>query len=168
MDSEKKQVRYDVDGADVLTATLRELINQYPGLDEGDEIAFSTLEKDSGKAMFPVSGSVIESDKEDILGHVTQICVYPFFVIYRAAGLNEDRKASVKEWLDNLGKWLERQPVRINNAEFKLDEYPKLTGNRKILSISRQSPGYLDTVNDNLSENWAIQISARYRNEFNK
>lgn len=168
MTEEQKQVRYDIDGYDIVTTALRELINQYPGLSDGDEITFSVLGEDSGKAMFPVSGAIIETEKEGITGHVNQVCLYPFYVIYRAGGLSENRKAAVKEWLDNLGKWLEKQPVAVSGENFVLDEYPPLTGNREFLSINRQTPAYLDSINDNKSEDWAIYISARYRNEFDR
>lgn len=168
MAEEQKQVRYDIDGYDVVTAALRELINQYPGISAGDEITFSVLGEDSGKAMFPVSGAIIETEKESITGHVTQVCLYPFYVIYRAGGLSENRKATVKEWLDNLGRWLEKLPIKISDTEYVLAEYPELTGDREFLSINRQSPGYLDNVNDNQSEDWVISISARYQNEFDR
>ena len=166
--AEEKQVKYDIDGYEAVTSALRELINQYPGLSEGDEIAFSTLGEDSGKAMFPVSGAMEETTTTNILGQVRQTCLYPFYVIYRAAGLSENRKASVKEWLDNLGKWLEQKKVLINGTEYQLGEYPPLTDGRKFLSINRQTPAYLDTVNENQSENWAIYISARYQYEYKK
>lgn len=164
--AEEKQVKYDVDGYDVITTALMELINQYPALQKGDEVTFSVLDEDSGKAMFPVGGAVIESEKRNIIGHVTEVCLYPFYVIYRAAGLTEKRKAAVKEWLDNLGKWLERKEIIVDGTAYKLSEYPPLTGSRKFLGISRQTPAYLDTVNENQSENWAIYISARYQNEY--
>lgn len=168
MAEEQKQVRYDIDGYDVVTAAIRDLVNNYPGIPPNDEITFSILGEDSGKAMFPVSGAIIETEKESITGHVSQVCLYPFYVIYRAGGLSEDRKAAVKEWLDNLGKWLERQIVTIGGEEYALTDYPTLTGERKFLSIDRQTPAYLDSTNDNKSENWAIYISARYRNEFDR
>lgn len=168
MTEEQKQVRYDIDGYDIVTTALRELINQYPGLSDVDEITFSTLNENDGKAMFPVSGAIIETEKESITGHVNQVCLYPFYVIYRQALLTENRKADIKEWLDTLGKWLEMQPVTINGENCTLSEYPPLTGNREFLSIDRQTPAYLDSTNDNKSENWAIYISARYRNEFDR
>lgn len=164
----QKQVRYDIDGYEIVTAAIRNLVNNYPGIPPDDEITFSVLGEDSGKAMFPVSGSVIETEKESITGHVVQTCLYPFYVIYRAGGLSEERKAAVKEWLDNLGKWLERQIVVIDDEEMALEDYPLLTRGREFLSIERQTPAYLDSVNDNKSENWAIYISARYRNEFDR
>ena len=166
--AEQKTVKYDIDGYEAVTSALRELLNQYPALSENDEITFATLGEDSGKAMFPVSSSVIETEKRSITGKVTEVCIYPFYVIYRASGLNENRKAKVKEWLDNLGKWLEQKKVLIDGEEYKLEEYPPLTDGRKFLSISRQTPAYLDTVNDNQSENWAIYISARYQYEYQK
>lgn len=166
MAENEKQVRYDLDGYEVITSALRELLNQYPGLPEGDEIAFSTLGAESGKAMYPITGAIIETERKDILGGVTQVCLYPFFVIYRASGLSEGRKAAVKEWLDNLGRWLERQTVNVNGSDYVLESYPPLTGRRAFLSIQRQTPAYLDNTQDNNAEDWAIHISARYRNEF--
>ena len=166
--AEEKTVKYDIDGYEAVTSALRELLNQYPGLSVGDEIAFSTLEEESGKAMFPISGAVVETEKTTITGKVTKVCLYPFYVIYRASGLNEKRKEKVKEWLDTLGKWLEQQTVIIDGEERRLEEYPPLTGGRKFLSVERQTPSYLDTVNENQSENWAIYISARYQYEYQK
>lgn len=166
--AEQSAVKYDVDGYDAVTSALRELLNQYPALSSSDEIAFASLGEDSGKAIFPISGAVIETEKRTITGKVTEVCLYPFYVIYRAAGLSENRKATVKEWLDNLGKWLEQKKVLINGMEYQLKELPPLTDGRKFLSISRQTPAYLDTVNENQSENWAIYISARYQYEYQK
>ena len=166
--AEQKQVKYDIDGYDTVTSALRELLNQYPGLGKNDEITFSTLGEDSGKAMFPTSGAEIETEKRSVTGKVTEVCLYPFYIIYRASGLNENRKARVKEWLDNLGKWLEQKKVLIDGKDYQLTELPPLTEERKFLSISRQTPAYLDTVNENQSENWAIYISARYQYEYRK
>lgn len=165
---EQKTVKYDIDGYEAVTSALRELLNQYPALSENDEIAFSTLGENSGKSMFPISGSVIESEKRSVTGKITEVCVYPFYVIYRAAGLSENRKASVKEWLDNLGKWLEQKKVLINGEEYQLGELPPLTDGREFLSISRQTPAYLDAITENQSEDWAIYISARYQYEYHK
>lgn len=163
---EKKEVQYDVDGYDVLTTALRVLLNQYPGLTAGDEITFSTLDEDGGKAMFPVSGAVIEEEATSVTGKVRQLCSYPFYVIYRAAGLSENRKAGVKEWLDTLGRWLEQQTVTVNGETYKLDELPALTGGRKLRHFQRRTPAHLDSMETNNAENWAIYITAQYENEF--
>ena len=166
MADEQKNITYDVEGYDVLTTAIRELVARYPGLSAGDEITFSVLGEDSGKALFPVSGAVIERERPSVTGKVRQVCNYPFYVIYRAAGLSENRKAAVKEWLDNLGRWLERQTVTIRGEAHTLDKYPTLTGGRKILRIERKTPAHLDSIEQNNAENWAIYITARYENEF--
>lgn len=163
----EKQITYDVDGYDVITDALLTLINQYPALD-GDVIKFSTLGNDSGKAMFPVSGAVVESEKENIIGHVTQVCLYPFYIIYRESGLTEESRAKVKEWLDNLGKWLEKREISISDKKYQLTEYPTLTGERKFLKISRQTPSYLADATENMAEDWAISITAQYQYEYDK
>lgn len=162
----EKTVKYDIDGYEAVTAALRELLNQYPGLVDGDEITFSSLSEDSGKAMFPSNGAVIESEQTFITGRKKEICLYPFYVVYRAAGLSEGRKASVKEWLDNLGKWLEKKTVLIGTEKYKLDSYPSLTDGRKLTEIKRNSPAYLDAVEENQSENWVIHITASYQFEY--
>ena len=166
--TEQKQIKYDVDGYEAVTSALRELLNQYPGLERGEEIAFSVLGETSGIGMFPVSGAVVETEKRSVTGKVTEVCLYPFYIIYRASGLNENRKARVKEWLDTLGKWLEQKKVLIDGEEYTLSELPPLTDGRKFLSISRQTPAYLDNANEDKTEDWAIYISARYQYEYQK
>lgn len=160
--------RYDVESFDIVTDALRELLNKYPGLNASDEIAFSMLNASSGIAMFPTQGAVIQSEDEDITGHVEQDCLYPFTIVYRAAGLSEQRKANVKEWLDNLGKWLEKQPIAIGTSFYKLDEYPALTGNRKFEEIKRTTPASLFQTSDDKVEDWVINIQAKYSNEFDR
>lgn len=168
MAEKEKVVKYDIDGFEAITPAIRSLLNEYPGLTDGDEIAFATLANDKGKAMFPVSGASIETEKTSVTGRVVQICLYPFFVIYRGSGLSESRKAVVKEWLDDLGKWLEKQPITVKGETYTITDYPELTGNRTILEIKRTSPAYLESVEANKAENWAISISVRYRNVYQK
>lgn len=164
----EKIVKYDIDGYEKVTTALTELLNQYPALDSGEEITFSVLEETSGIGMFPVSGAVVETEKRSVTGKVTEVCLYPFYIIYRASGLNENRKARVKEWLDTLGKWLEQKKVLIDGEEYTLSELPPLTDGRKFLSISRQTPAYFDNTNEDKAEDWAIYISARYQYEYQK
>lgn len=162
----EQNLTYDIDGYDVLTNALVDLVNLFPGLDKGDAIRFTFLDADGGKAFFASSGAVVMSKRESITGHVEQECSYPFSVIYRASGLSETRRARVKEWLDTLGRWLERQPVSIAGTEHKLTEYPALTGTRQFKEIARTTPAFLYEVHDNQAEDWMISIDARYKNEF--
>lgn len=159
------KIIYDLDGQEIITSALMDLLNKYPALDS-DEISYAVLGEAKGKAIFPTSGSAVREEIRDITGHVEQTCEYPFIVIYRAGGLSESRKEKVKEWLDNLGRWLERQPIIVGGYEYKLDEYPELTRGRKFKNISRVTTSYLDSINDSNVENWAINIVAVYTNEF--
>lgn len=166
--AEQKEVRYDLDGQNVVSNALMELINQYPGLLDGEHIQYATLGDSMGIALFPTSGSAIKTEKKDITGHVEQTCDYPFIVIYRASGLSESKKSKVKEWLDNLGRWLEKQTIIVDEIEYTLDNYPALTMGREFKTIQRVSPSYLDSINEDKAENWAINITATYKNEFDR
>lgn len=157
---------YDIDGYEYITTALLSLLNNYPGLLEGDSIKFGNPDEDNGKAMIPVSGGIIVSEKKDIMGTVTQVCNYPFYVVYRSGAMSDHMQINTKEWLDNLGRWLERQSINIDNVKYKLTGYPDLTGNRKIKRIERQSPAFLETYQDGQIENWSIFISAEYENVF--
>jgi len=161
-------VRSDVEGYEQITEALKTLINQFPGLATGETFKFSTLDDSDDKAIFPTSGAIITSERESITGHMFQICQYPFNVIYRASGLKQRYKINVKEWLDSLGRWLEKQKITINNTEYVLTDYPKLSGTRKIRMISRQSPSYLMAVNEDKSEDWMMSMQIVYWNEYDK
>lgn len=155
MDEKKKEIKYDLESYEALTNALRELVNQYPGLEEGEHIAFATLDEAGGIAMYPGAEAIIEDERRSVTGKVRQTCRYPFYVVYRAGGLSENNKAATKEWLDALACWLEQ--VR---------SYPTLTGGRRLLGISILSPGYLYSVDESKTETWAVELAARYEKEF--
>lgn len=160
--------QFDIDSYNVVTTALLELLNDYPLLQHGDEIKFSTLSEDGGIAMFPVSGAVIQTERTDIVGNVTQTCLYPFYLYYRASGLSASRKAAVKEWLDSFGRWLERQPITDGATTYQLESYPALTDGREFTSIARQTPAFKDDTNESQSEDWVIYISAQYQRHFKR
>lgn len=89
-----------------------------------------------------------------------------FCVVYRAGQLNESRRAAVKEWLDTLGRYLEMQPVSIGGIEYRLVAYPILTGTRRITKIGRTAPAVQSAENENGTEDWLIQLSVTYNNDF--
>lgn len=163
------QTMVDVDGAEAVSKVLLALLNTFPGLENGKKILFSTLSETSGIGFYPTSGAALLSNKEDITGHVKQVCSYPFSIIYRAAPKAESQKIRIKEFLDALGKWLELQPVVINNQTHKLANYPDISSeNRVIKSISRTNPAHLNaTYNDGI-EDWIISATLKYENEYNK
>ena len=158
----------DVDGDEAVSKVLIALLNEFPGLG-GRVIQFSTLSETSGIGFFPTSGAAIMSSTEDITGHVKQMCLYPFNIIYRAAPRTENQRIRIKEFLDGIGKWLELQPVTIGEAQYKLTAYPALSsGNRVIKSINRTNPGHLSASYNDGIEDWIISATLRYENEFNK
>lgn len=158
----------DIDGSEAVSKVLLELLNQFPGLD-GKSIMFSTLSQTSGIGFFPTSGAALLTNKEDVTGHVKQVCQYPFNVVYRAAPKSEVQRIRIKELLDALGKWLEQQPVTLNDESYQLTSYPALpSGNRVIKSISRTNPAHLNAAYQDGIEDWIISLTLRYENEFDK
>ena len=163
----EKQYAIDIDGTEIVSTALMALLNRFPGLD-GKEITFSTLSDTAGIGFFPTSGAVILSDKEDVTGHVRQVCMYPFSVVYRAAPKTETQKLRIKELLDAIGKWLERQPVVIKGEMYQLEKYPDLGKGREIKSISRKNPGHLNGTYQDGVEDWAIAATLQYEVEFDR
>ena len=167
----------DVQSYDIITNAIMDLLNTYAAL-YGKSVSFSDLDADYGYTMYPSSGAVIVSQIHDILGHTTQNCQYNFNVMYHVGSLREHQKITAKEWLDRLGRWLEKQPITVeetvtNNGTtttqevvYTLSEYPALTGNRKFTEIQRTSPATLTGIESNGVEQWSIGITARYVNEF--
>lgn len=163
----ERQYKQDVDGFENVTPALMDMVNHYPGLESGERFDFSTVLVEDGMSVIASSGSFIVNETESITGHVKQMCAYPFMIVYRASGLSQKRKIAVKEWMDTLAKWLTRQEVNIGGELHQL-EWPVLTGDRKITNIERQSPSYLGSVNDDMSENWVMELVIHYRNEFDR
>ena len=158
----------DAGAYDHLTDVIVDLVNEYPGLDQDDEIRFSVLDLLSGKALFPSSAPVITYERTSITDHVVQECQYAFSIVYRAAGISEPRKVTVKEWLEDLGRWLEGQTITVNDVEYKLEKLPELTDGRELRRFSRTSPAYLYTIQNIQSVDWTINITAYYHNEFDR
>lgn len=155
---EQKILRYDydtlsADGSDNLTKTLMELLNSYPELD--GEIEFQLLDTTKGKAMFPNPSVAILTENESVTGHVSQTCAYAFTVVYRTR-TTATSKEKIKEWLDNLGRWLEHI------------EYPALAGDMKFEKIARTSQSYLYGETTDKAQDWAISLQATYKNEFDR
>lgn len=160
-----KQQKFDIDGEETLSRTLVDLLNTFPGKN-GRKVCFSTLGNDAGIGFFPLSGAVVTREEKDITGTVYQTCQYPFCLIYRAAPKSEIAKLRIKEFLDTVGKWLERQPVTVDGKQFLLENYPELEGNRKIKSVARTTPAYLDSATNDGIEDWSVSVTCTYTNQF--
>lgn len=159
----------DIDGTEAVTPVLHDLLNSFPGWTNGEKVEFSTLGETSGVAFYATSGAVLDRHTEDVTGHVVQVCSYPFTVICRVALKTDAQRTRMKELLDALGRWLEQQPVTVNGTTYKLPQYPDLSaGNRKITSIRRVTPAFLNNVYQDKMEDWALSARLTYENEFER
>lgn len=164
----EKVIGIDIDGYDIITDAIKDLLNEYPKLKKDQNITFGNLGDTSGITMVPTSGSLIYAEKDDVTGKTTQECAYQFLVIYRGTGLSEKRKINIKEWLDDLGKWLGKEKIKDGIQEYKLKQYPMLEGGRTFKSIKSMSQSYPSAENESGTEDWEILIQALYINEFYK
>ena len=159
----------DVDGTEAVTPVLQKLLKDFPGFSSDQKVEFSDLSETAGITFYATDGAVLLLDREDITGHVTQRCVYPFMVKYRVAVKTGAQRTKIKELLDALGRWLERQSITLNGTEHRLDRYPELSsGNRKITAISRTSPAFLFAASQDGTEDWALSARLTYDNEFDR
>lgn len=166
MDEKKSEIKYDMEGFSAVTEAVRALVNRFPGLEAGESVAFATLSERGGMALYPGDGAVIDQERRSVTGRVRQVCRYPFVVLYRSGGLTEARRATAKERLDALGRWLGRQSVVLDGQVQRLAEYPALTGGRRFLDFSFQAPAYLHERDEHRTETWAVALAARYENIF--
>lgn len=159
-----KPLGLDGEGFEILKDAVLVMLNQFPGLN-GREILFSGLTEDSGLSMEPDSGTLIYKEKKDIIGGVHRECQFPFFVVYRSGAASSFLKMSTAEFLDTLGAWICCEPVIIDDITYQLKEYPKLTGGRSIVNVSRFN-SYALEPNQNKTQDWVIPITVHYTHEF--
>lgn len=168
MADEKKPIGKDATGYEVLTAAMKDLLNQFPGLYEDEEIKYEELAEDSGIAFSNDAGALVYTEREDVIGGVHQTCQYPFFIVYRASSSAKERqKMSIQEFLDAFGKWLCREPAVIDGETYKLSGYPKLSGSRQIKKITRDN-SYGTEPKENGVQDWLLPVTVQYTNDFKK
>ena len=157
----------DADGTDEMSVILLNLLNQFPALKRGQKITFATLGKTDGIAFFPSSGAAILNEQKSITGHVKQTCLYPFVIIYKTVPKTQAERLNIKEFLDALGKWLQKQPIKIEGTEYKLDSYPQCSTDKRIIhSIDLTQPSFIANIEPNGAEDWEIACRVNYKNEF--
>lgn len=161
---EVKPIGVDASGFDLLTKAVRDLLNQFPGLN-GQKIYFEEIGEESGIAFSADAGALVMSERRSITDYIRQECQFPFLVIYRTSASREFQKMNVANFLDCLGKWLCKEPVEIGDEVFRLSAYPVLSSGRKIVRVTRNNT-YGTTPNDNGSQDWILPVSIQYTNEF--
>lgn len=160
-----KPIGTDATGYEVLTAAVKDLLNSFPGLYDGETIKYEELEEDSGIAFSANSGALVYTEKEDVLGRIHQKCQYLFFLVYRTASTKERQKISIQEFLDTFGKWLCREPCILDGAELDKPEWPTLGSGRVIKRITRDN-SYGADPQENGVQDWVLPVTVQYENEF--
>ena len=161
---ELKPIGADVDGFEILTNAVLELLSQFPGLN-GREILFEELGKESGIAFSANNGALVMSERRSITDHVRQNCQYPFFIVYRTASTQEYQKLQVQAFFDAIGKWLCREPAVVNGETVRLKSYPALSDDRKITRITRSNSYGLEPSSGGVQD-WLMPVTVEYTNEF--
>ena len=164
VDNTAKPIGVDASGFEMLTNAVRELLNQYPAL-HGRSILFEDLDENYGIAFSADGGALVMSERQSITDHVAQVCQYPFLVVYRSENQGETEKLYVQSFLENLGKWLCIEPVKIDGEEYRLRAYPALTDGRKITRVTR-SNSYGTVPNENKTQDWILPVTVQYTYDF--
>ena len=159
-----KVIGRDASGFDILTRAVKSLLNQYPGLEDGEVIKFEELGKESGIAFSADNGALVYAETEDVCGFRHQKCQYPFYVVYRTASNKERLKLSAQEFLDSLGKWPCQEPVVINGTQTRLAAFPALSEGRIIKRITRENSYGLEP-NADAVQDWVLPVTVQYTND---
>ena len=153
--SDTKNVRIDVQDGESFTMLLLNTLNEYPDLMEGEKIVFGDSSHNSGLAMYPIAGALVLSETQDVLGMIDSSRQYPFTIVYKVAQGSANLAISIKDFLDNMGKWLERQDLSRKVSE-------EITIN----DIKRQTVAALDSVEEDGTQNWTVSISLNYTKRY--
>lgn len=160
-----KPIGKDATGYEVLTLAVKDLLNQFPGLYQGETVKFEELQENKGIAFSANEGSLVYNEKRDILDMIHQTCIFPFFIIYRTSSTKERQKINIQEFLDTFGKWLCREPVVINGVQEKLNMWPQLSGGREIKQIVRDNSYGLEPQQNGIQD-WVLPMSIQYINVY--
>lgn len=153
--ADSKQIRIDVREGEALTAPLLEFLNQYPKFQLGESIAFGDARHALGIAMYPMSGALVISETEDITGGHVSNRQYPFYLVYKAGGDSAARAISIKEFLEEIGRWCEEQKYEtLNTTEIE------------VTGINRQTVAALESIEENGTENWIINMALYYTKQW--
>lgn len=162
--SEVKPIGYDVSGFEILTNAVLDLLSRFPGLN-GREILFEELEKESGIAFSADNGALVISERRSITDHVTQVCQFPIYIIYRTSSTKEFQKLQVQSFFDAIGKWICKEPVEIGGEIMRLTDYPRLSEGRIITRVTRSNSYGLEPNEDGVQD-WLMPVTVQYTNEF--
>ena len=143
------------------------LLNDFPAIG-AREIRFGELGDKSGVGIYPSAAATVISETTDIMGGVYQKCNYAVQVVYRAVPQSETDRIHIKGWLDKLARWLEKQPITADGQQHTLAAWPDLGDGRTITAFVQVSAAYLAGRYADGVEDWAVSLSMRYDNNFER
>lgn len=146
---------------------LSGLLNDFPAIG-AREIRFGELGDKFGVGIYPSAAATVISETTDIVGGVYQKCNYAFQVVYRAVPQSETDRIHIKGWLDKLARWLEKQPITADGQQHTLAAWPDLGDGRTITAFVQVSAAYLTERYVDGVEDWAVSLSMRYDNNFER
>lgn len=161
--NEAKPIGFDVSGYNILTNAVLDLLSGFPGLN-GREIFFEELDE-SGIAFSADNGALIISERRSITDHVTQVCQFPFYIIYRSTSTKEFQKLQVQAFFDSIGKWICKEPAEVGGETIRLTAWPELSEGRKITRVTRGNSYGLEPNEDGVQD-WLMPATVQYTNEF--
>lgn len=153
-EQENKPIGLDNVGHRILTDAVMEMMDQFSDI-SGQEIRFNDI-NETGICFSNDTGSLILSEKANILGGYERRCSYPFFVIYRLARRDEKQMLAANEFLERLGCWISGDP--LGDEPVKI---PTLSDGRKITNISRSVPYPTEPTQDGMQD-WILPVVVEY------
>lgn len=166
VDNKNEPIGQDHDGFEEITRAVKELLNSFPGLHDGEEVKFEELDAGNGIAFSNNSGALVYNEKRSITGIIHQECRYPFFLVFRTNSSMERQKLVAQQFLDVFGKWLCREPNIYERNTVPVD-YPNLTNKRMITRITRDNLYAQDPQKDG-TQDWILPVTVEYTNKYRK
>lgn len=126
------------------------LVNSYSGLPVGVTSSYQYISDDEPLGIFSMQGAVkLEEylcmpDEESFDGQ------FPFYILFRCKPTSTVQRINKQNMLDMLGDWIEQQ------------EYPALTGNRRITEIKRTTTSFLSARYENGMEEYQCNFNLIY------
>lgn len=144
----------------VLEAVYR-LIKECPFIQE-KTVKFDLLDiEEDSIAVLSTPGACIEA--KDILGGFTGSL--PFILGHKGRQNTDNRKIKTVDLLNNIGKWLGKETVTIDDKEYVLTEYPLLSAGRKITRIEQQTVPYISDIDEKSNITYICTVKVTYCKE---
>lgn len=87
---------------------------------------------------------------------------YSFFLRTRVKPTSDDRKISEEARLNTIAMWLEGKPVTYDGKTYQIADYPALTEGRMIRQISRASPAFMASMQDDGTVDYQVNLQLQY------